>query len=189
MVLPDGRILARLITSQNRLFLIPPRSGGKPEALLDEAIPNQQTGAISPDGRWLAYASTEGSTRSEIHVRPFPRTDAGHWRISSDSGFRPLWSRSGRELFYHATNPDRLMRVEVLPPDRNGAFVFGNPSVLMSLAGFDTGSPFAPDFDISLDDQRFLMVALLEGDERPRNSLTVVTNWFDELRSRVKKGH
>jgi hypothetical protein len=77
-----------------------------------------------------------------------------------------------------------MMRVEVLP-DRSGAFAFSTPSVVMNLAGFDTGSPFAPDWDISLDDQRFLMVAL-EGDHRPRASLTVVTNWFDELRSRVK---
>jgi serine/threonine-protein kinase len=184
MVLPDGGILARLIMGQNRLFLIPP-GGTKPEPLLDDAIPNQNTGAISPDGRWLAYASTEGSTRSNIHVRPFPKTDGGHWLISTDSGFRPLWSRSGRELFYHASNPDRLMRVEVLP-DRNGAFASGIPSVLMNLDGFDTGSPFGPDWDISLDDQRFLMVARAEGDERPRAALTVVTNWFDELRARVK---
>jgi hypothetical protein len=186
MVLPDGRILARLIMAQNRLFLIPPGAGATPEPLLDEAIPNQNTGAVSPDGRWLAYASTEGSTRSEIHVRPFPKTDSGHWRVSTDSGFRPLWSRSGRELFYHATNPDRMMRVEVFP-DKNGAFAFGTPAALMNLDGFDTGSPFGPDWDISLDDQRFLMV-VPEGDGRPRASLTVVTNWFDELRSRVK-GH
>jgi Tol biopolymer transport system component len=187
MVLPDGRILARITAGRTRLFLIPPEAGGKPEQLVDDAIPNQHTGAVSPDGRWLAYASTEGSTRSEIHVRPFPKTDDGHWRISSDTGYRPVWSRSGRELFYHAANPDRLMRVEVLPPGPGGAFASGNPSVLMNLAGYRNGSPFASDWDITLDDQRFLMVTLLDVDESRRSSLTVVTNWFDELRSRVKE--
>jgi Tol biopolymer transport system component len=187
MVLPDGRILARLTAGRNQLFLIPPDAGATPEQLVDEAIPNQNTGALSPDGRWLAYASTEGSTRSEIHVRPFPKTGGGHWRVSSDTGYRPVWSKSGRELFYHAANPDRLMRVEVLPPDRNGAFASGNPSVVMNLAGYRNGSAFGSDWDITPDDQRFLMVALLDVDESRRNSLTVVTNWFDELRSRVKE--
>jgi hypothetical protein len=186
MVLPDGRILARMSAGRNQLFLVPADAGAKPEQLVDSAIPNQNTGAVSPDGRWLAYASTEGSTRSEIHVRPFPKTDGGHWRIPTDSGYRPVWSRSGRELFYHAANPDRLMRVEVLPPDRNGAFASGNPAIIMTTAGFRNGSPFGSDWDITPDDERFLMVELLEVDDGRRTSLTVITNWFDELRSRVK---
>ena len=41
-------------------------------------------------------------------------------------------------------------------------------------------------WDISPDDQRFLMVTRTEDDGRPRAALTVVTNWFDELRARVK---
>jgi hypothetical protein len=73
----------------------------------------------------------------------------------------------------------------VLPPDRDGAFVWGAPEVLMNLAGSRKRSAFGSDWDISGDDQRFLMVGLLEGEDRPGTTLTVVMNWFDELRSRV----
>ena len=56
-------------------------------------------GEISPDGRWLAYHSNE-SGRNEVYVRPFPNVDGGRWQISTGGGTRPLWARSGRELFY-----------------------------------------------------------------------------------------
>ena len=50
---------------------------------------------ISPDGRWLAYESTE-SRRLEVYVRPFPNVDDGRWQVSTDLGFKPAWSRSTR---------------------------------------------------------------------------------------------
>ena len=40
---------------------------------------------VSPDGHWMAYASTE-SGRFEVYVRPFPDVDDGKWQISRDGG-------------------------------------------------------------------------------------------------------
>jgi Tol biopolymer transport system component len=40
---------------------------------------------LSPDGRWLAYASTE-SGRIEVFVRPFPNTQSGKWQVSAAGG-------------------------------------------------------------------------------------------------------
>ncbi len=40
---------------------------------------------LSPDGRWLAYMSTE-SGRAEIYVRPFPGVDGGRWQVSLEGG-------------------------------------------------------------------------------------------------------
>jgi eukaryotic-like serine/threonine-protein kinase len=60
---------------------------------------DEREGVVSPDGRWLAYQSTmAGST--EIYVRPFPNVSGGQWRVSTAGGTRPLWARSGNELFY-----------------------------------------------------------------------------------------
>jgi Tol biopolymer transport system component len=53
---------------------------------------------ISPDGRWLAYASNERG-RYEVYVRPFPSGD-GKWLITPDGGSEPSWRRDGGELFY-----------------------------------------------------------------------------------------
>jgi hypothetical protein len=63
--------------------------------------------AVSPDGRWLAYASDE-SGANEIYVRPFPGTTAGRWQVSNGGGDQPRWSASGRELFY-LDGRDRLV--------------------------------------------------------------------------------
>ena len=55
--------------------------------------------AISPNGRWLAYASDE-SGRFEVYVVPFPNTSAAKWAVSTGGGTEPLWSHKGNELFY-----------------------------------------------------------------------------------------
>src|SRR4051812_4373093 len=60
---------------------------------------DEREGIVSPDGRWLAFESN-GSGSYEIYVRPFPNVDGGQWRISTAGGTRPLWARSGKELFY-----------------------------------------------------------------------------------------
>ena len=60
---------------------------------------NELNGEISPDGRWMAYQSNE-SGQDEIYVRPFPDADSGRWQVSTGGGTRPLWARSGKELFY-----------------------------------------------------------------------------------------
>src|SRR5204862_6751755 len=71
----------------------------------------ERNGIISPDGHWLAYEAND-SGRYEIFVRPFPDVNSGHWQVSTAGGTRPLWARSGQELFY--TSPTgALMRVGV----------------------------------------------------------------------------
>ena len=53
---------------------------------------------ISPDGRWMAYASNE-SGRDRVYVTGFPEP-IGKWQVSTNGGNFPVWRRDGRELFY-----------------------------------------------------------------------------------------
>ncbi len=71
----------------------------------------ERNGVVSPDGRWLAYEAND-SGRFEIWVRPFPEVNSGHWQVSTAGGTRPLWARSGQELFY-VSPTGALMRVGV----------------------------------------------------------------------------
>ena len=75
---------------------------------------SERTGQVSPDSRWLAYASDE-SGRAEVYVQAFfpgNRAKAGKWQISTAGGSQPRWRGDGKELFYVA--PDRkLMATEV----------------------------------------------------------------------------
>jgi hypothetical protein len=187
MMLGDGRVLARAaIGAGQGLVVLPGSPGGKPDPVFAASLPSQLNGEVSPDGRWIAYQSSEGSTHDEIHVRPFPATESGHWQISSGGGTRPMWSNSGRELFFVAGSPARLMRVEVEMRGANDPFTFSTPTQLLSLSKFVTGA-IGRAFHISLDDQSFLMIArgTPEGGAES-TSIMVVTHWIDELHARTR---
>ena len=64
---------------------------------------------ISPDGRWLAYASNE-TNRFEVYVQAFPNP-AAKYQISTDGGTEPIWAKSGLKLFYR--NGDKMMSVAI----------------------------------------------------------------------------
>jgi eukaryotic-like serine/threonine-protein kinase len=136
---------------------------------------------FSPNGRYLAYQSNE-SGRSEIYVRPFPRVDNGRWQVSTAGGTRPVWARSGRELFYlDASNALIAVPVGTSEP----TISIGSPAKV-----FDTKyaqpNP-SRHFDVSADGQRFLMLkASATGDPNATPvSMVLVEHWFEELKQRV----
>jgi len=57
------------------------------------------TPRVSPDGRWVAYASNEpGEYR--VYVQSFPEPGFKQL-VSTAGGIEPRWSRDGKELFYY----------------------------------------------------------------------------------------
>ncbi|HEY7614318.1 MAG TPA: protein kinase [Gemmatimonadales bacterium] len=131
--------------------------------------------AVSPDGRWLAYASEESGDR-EIYVRPFPDAGSARWQVSAAGGTDPVWSRNGRELFYiSATN--EMMSVEVAP---GKAFSISPPKALFSTAPYSQVGPVL-SFDVH-PDGRFLM--LRETTPAERSELILVQNWLGEMKQR-----
>jgi serine/threonine-protein kinase len=161
------------------LYVLSPSGESRP--LL--RTPSRELSAeVSPDGRWLAYASNE-SGETQVYVRPFPKTESSRFPVSTDGGFRPAWSRSGRELFYVVgTSPDpvSVMAVSVEPGD---TFRAGNPVKLFEGPYSSSSGNALRTYDISTDDQRFLMIkeGQTTGGAR-ESSFTVVLNWFDELK-------
>ena len=59
---------------------------------------NEANPQISPDGKWLAYHSTE-TGRNEVYIKPFP-DGPNKWQVSVDGGQWPRWRRDGKELFF-----------------------------------------------------------------------------------------
>ena len=66
--------------------------------------------SVSPDGRWLAFASDE-SGQFEVYVQPFPGPGE-RVRVSTMGGAQPEWRHDGRELSFVGLD-DRLMAVPV----------------------------------------------------------------------------
>jgi Tol biopolymer transport system component len=75
--------------------------------------PNDHWARLSPDGRWLAYASDASST-DEVYVVRYPEmTD--HTRVSSEGGTWPVWAPDGTSLFYRQGNAVMAVAVETTP--------------------------------------------------------------------------
>jgi eukaryotic-like serine/threonine-protein kinase len=137
---------------------------------------------LSPDGHWLAYTSNEAG-QDEVFVRPFPNTNAGRWQISTRGGSASRWAHSGRELFFEGRDGD-LMVVAVTI---GTSFVSGEPRRLFRLRGDFVPSAVLPYYDLTPDDQRFLMARNSGADNTPgAGQLVIVDNWFDELRRKMR---
>ena len=135
---------------------------------------------FSPDGHWLAYTSADESGRNEIYVQPYPGP-GGKWQISSEGGTEPVWNRNGRELFYHSG--DKMMAVDI---STQPSFTAGKPRMLFEgpYVRTPTGQTF-PNYDVSPDGQRFLMLKPTEQAEAAPTQINVVLNWFEELKQKV----
>jgi len=145
---------------------------------------SERNGEVSPDGNWLAYEADD-SGRYEIYVRPFPDVTRGLWQVSTEGGTRPLWARSGQELFYLAPT-GALMRVGV---GRGPMWGATEPTKLFEgrygPPAFHTGRTY----DVSHDGQRFLMIKNnAPGDPNATPaSMVVVLNWTEELKRLVPR--
>jgi serine/threonine protein kinase len=138
---------------------------------------NETAAQFSPDGHWLAYRSDE-TGRPEVYVQPYPGP-GGKWQVSIDGGYEPVWNPTGRELFYRMGN--RMMAVPVtLQPE----FSASKPVVLFEGPWLQAMSSI-PNYDVSPDGQRFLMLKAADEDQGARQ-IVVVQNWLEELKKRKK---
>ena len=137
---------------------------------------------LSPDGKWLAYTSSE-TGQPQIYVTPFPGTTSGKWAISTRGGTLPRWSHSGREIFF----VDSAGVFNAVTIETRGGFSVSPPSPLFPTQPFwlDNSGPGVPQYAVSPDDRRFLMVRPIN-DAGP-NKVVVVDNWFAELKENSRK--
>ena len=132
---------------------------------------------LSPDLRWLAYASDESGSY-EIYVQPFTAEgpDAGKLggdkkRISTSGGTQPRFSRNGQELFYVAAD-GMMMAV----PMSGGAFA--TPKALFKTRMLTGLVQSGIDYDVTADGQRFL-IGTKVGEPTP---VTVFLHWTEGLK-------
>ncbi len=132
---------------------------------------NERNGRFSPDGRWIAYISSE-SGKDELYVTRFP--DLGRkWQVSQGEAVGDSqWRADGREIVY-GTQTNELRAVEV--DGRGATFLVGQVKVLVA------ESP-AIGADLTRDGQKFLIVSSTEV-QKP-TPLTLVVNWPALLKSR-----
>jgi Tol biopolymer transport system component len=174
---PDGQLLALVEENPTTGLDVWVLRPGEPKARAFLQTPsNEGAPQFSPDGRWLAYISDE-SGRYEIYVRAYPGP-GGKWQISTEGGTEPMWNRNGRELFYRSG--DKMMAVEIVTEP---IFDPGKAQVLFQGPYQSSRSTF-PDYDVTRDGQRFLMLKPSE-QAQAATQINVVLNWFEELKQKV----
>jgi serine/threonine-protein kinase len=180
---PDGRSMVfidlagarRNTTYGGDLGLVTLGGPERPRPLVATAA-TENDASVSPNGRWLAYATNE-SEQNEIVVRPFPDVDAGRWRISTNGGDDPVWARDGRRLFYRQGRAMMAVAVSAGSPS-----TWGRPERLFEHASLVGPSPGPRAFDLG-PDGRFLLVKGSSANEgEPSPQIIVAQHWLAELR-------
>jgi serine/threonine-protein kinase len=180
---PDGRhVIFQSPSSGGQgqdIFMMPLLPPQRAEPLA-QTMSNERDGEISPDGRWIAYASNE-SGRLETYVRPFPDVASGRWQISTSGGRTPLWSRNGQELFFRS--PDgTVMGARV---DKGTSWRSTTPERILAGQYFFETVALGRTFDISPDGRRFLMIKEGRADTALQNRIVFVQHWTEELKRLV----
>ena len=171
---PDGT--AMTCEDRSRLAyadLVLRPSDGKGETKVLVATPRDDAyGQISPDGRWLLWASDD-SGRYEVYVAPFPG-GGSRVQVSREGGTQPRWNPAGSEILLKT--PDNVLtavRIET----GSGTISVGAPTPLFPIIEF-TGWTY----DVTADGTRFLVrEPLAEGDASP---ITLLTDWTAILGTR-----
>jgi serine/threonine-protein kinase len=161
---PDGRTL--IFDRGGDLWTVSP--GVRTAVPFVESPFNDSFASISPDGKWLAYSSTE-TGRGEVYVRPL----AGAGRrvqVSVSGATRSVWSPDGRRLYFHgpraSSGPaDSIWAVEITTVPTLSATP---PRLMFTNAGLTRA------FDITPDGKRFVMVQ--QDNTPPPQELHLVLN-------------
>ena len=167
--------LERTVQGQGTQTLwILPTSGGGKVIPFSPAGNDATTPRFSPDGRFIAYAASDGTTRN-IYVASFP-DGASRWQVSLAGGEEPRWNANGKEIFFLA--PDNTLMAATVTA-RGAEFDVGERTPLFRT---DVAPSVSWRYDVARDGQRFLLNA--SSGQEGRTPITLVINWTERLAKR-----
>jgi Tol biopolymer transport system component len=178
-----GRIAVRTTTSEAGSGDILLRNVSDPPGKLSPIAAtsrSEYSPTISPDGRFMAYASNE-SGRLEVYVVPFPEGSTSKWQVTTTGGRAPRWSPRGNEIFYIDLSSNLAAAAVATYP----SFSVQGLRVLFNAAAYSVLAISRHSFDVTPDGQHFLMIRRRGGATNAQ--MIVVENWQGE--KPVATGH
>jgi Tol biopolymer transport system component len=146
------------------LWMLPLTGRREPKPVLTGPFIEAQP-SLSPDGRFLAYASNESGV-FEVYVLSFPSAGS-RWPVSSSGGTQPLWRGDGKEMFYTGADGNVMaLDVDLKTP------TFGVARALFQ--GTVIGDNTTEHMAVTSDGQRFLMQ---DTRSTRQAGITIVLNW------------
>jgi serine/threonine-protein kinase len=189
---PDGKRLAFMEQSSGTaydLWTVAVESdsaglrAGKPKVFMQTPA-NETFPSFSPDGQWMAYTSDESGT-NQVYVRAFPGK-GGKWQISNSGGIWPMWSRTGRELYFETLDNHIMAAAYAVKRD---SFVADKPR-MWSEKQLGTARLGKRNVHLAPDGKRIVALMPVETaeEQKPQNHVTFLLNFSDELRRKVPVG-
>ena len=164
---PDGEVLAFMEqspTTGRDVWLM--RRNGERTAFAnttaDESAPR-----FSPDGRWIAYVSTE-SGPPHVYVRAANGSTAAR-KLSVAGGSEPVWRPDGAAVYFRSEG-----KLFVTP-------VNGGATRVAFEGAFEPGTFDAAGYDV-VDGSRFVMIISASASSEP-SELRIVLNWAPTVTS------
>lgn len=151
-------------------------SAGRPTA--SEEIGFGARPKISADGNWLAFVAPEPTVRDVCILRLSPPFDVH--RVSTGGADDPVWGRRGgrgQELIYRARG--RFIAASL---DFGRTVTVTRTDTLFEDVYWSRPAPGIIDYDVTPDGKEFVLLKSTNADAEP----TIVFNWADEVRVRLK---
>jgi Tol biopolymer transport system component len=188
---PDGRLLVfqerRPDSGWDVLTLPLDAEGapaGPPAALLDTPA-NETDGALSPNGRLLAYESDELDAVVQVYVASFPDLSR-RVRVSAEGGREPVWAGDDR-LFFWDTSGRRLVETTLRDDPatdqlelvaRTDRLVSGENLWRTDLSSYGS-SPGLSGYQVAADAELFLLLEPYPLQEFHQHGIVVLVNWLE----------
>ncbi len=174
---PDGKSIAYiLLDPKTRTDVwMQPLDKSSPPHLIRQTAAFDFGPKISPDGRWIAFASSE-SGQPHVFIADYPAAKR-RWQISAESTAQAEWNPRGGELFF-LSGTGRLQSVVVTDQGPSG-----KPKEMF--AESVSRAHLTQGYVANADGQSFLVIRDVDrGSSRPR--ITVVENWFTEFAPKAR---
>jgi len=170
---PDGRTFVydeRTVGPLMHISVLEP--DGRRRLLSESPGFTNRLGAVSPNGRWVAYTSNE-SGRIEVFVRTLAG-GGGKWQVSTTGGTQPVWSRDGKTLFYRTDT--HIVAASVAASE---TFTITGRA---NFADDRFGSENTIDYDSHPNGSLAVVMPVDEGTQ-----LVVAANWLEDAIKRLKR--
>ncbi len=164
------------------VWILPRQANGQPGAprLLLNTPGFETHGSFSPDGRWIAYMSSEQGA-FDVYVRKSEGV-GGPWRVSTAGGAHPTWSKNSQELLY--VIDDQIMTVKYRV--KGDAFEPERPRAWAPVR-YATAGP-TRKYAIHPDGKRVVVATPDTSATAKYDTVTFVFNFFDELKRLLPPG-
>src|SRR5262249_9853319 len=158
------------------IWMLPLEGDRKAQPFVEMPNSVQAHASFSPNGRWVAYMSTDlGSSTPQLFVQPYPTTGA-KYQITPEGGVAPLWSPDGNQIFYWW-----LGRIYAIDVRTEPSLSFGKSSLVPTPTVVQV-APGLQNFDITPDGKQFLIIpngaSPAAGQTPAATQINVVMNWF-----------